>query len=87
MVTIANYIKDNIPFFENNYDDNPIQTQKKDEGAEDEASTLKNMPEIIDNIRLHMIKNIYDDVEIKGICDNFTMILLNLQNYVQTDSK
>jgi serine/threonine protein phosphatase PrpC len=45
-----------------------------------ENSNIKNIPYVVDNVRLHMINNIYGDNNMKGKADNMTLILIHLQN-------
>ena len=45
-----------------------------------EYSSLKNIPNVTDNIRLDLINNIYGDFNTKGKADNMTLILIHLQN-------
>jgi serine/threonine protein phosphatase PrpC len=45
-----------------------------------EYSSLKNVPNVTDNIRLDLINNIYGDFNTKGKADNMTLILIHLQN-------
>lgn len=45
-----------------------------------EYSSLKNIPNVTDNVRLDLINNIYGDFNTKGKADNMTLILINLQN-------
>jgi len=44
-----------------------------------ENGGLKNIPNIVDNVRLDLINNIYSDPNTKGKADNMTLILINLQ--------
>ena len=44
-----------------------------------EYSNLKNIPSVVDNIRLDLINNIYGDPNTKGKADNMTLILIYLQ--------
>jgi len=44
-----------------------------------EFGGLKNIPNIVDNVRLDLINNIYSDPSTKGKADNMTLILLYLQ--------
>lgn len=44
-----------------------------------ENGKLKNIPNIVDNVRLDLINNIYSDPSAKGKADNMTLILIYLQ--------
>lgn len=44
-----------------------------------ESKNLKNIPNIVDNVRLDLINNIYSDPSTKGKADNMTLILIHLQ--------
>lgn len=45
-----------------------------------ENSSLRNIPNVTDNIRLDLINNIYGDFNSRGKADNMTLILIHLQN-------
>ena len=47
---------------------------------EKENNSLKNIPNVTDNIRLDLINNICGDFKTKGKSDNMTLILIHLQN-------
>jgi len=61
-----NYIFDTINKYVN------LEGNKKDDN-------VKNIPNIVDNVRLDLINNIYSDPNTKGKADNMTLILIYLQ--------